>query len=154
MSTFATNKIEEIEEEEKSRGRIERRKYELFKNTDEKLKDDWVDLNYIIKVHRVREIQNIKSEETAYFITNKSSELKELATGIRNHWLIENSLHWVKDVTFGEDRTRHKEIAISENKSIFINFAINILRAHENKYLKRTMRLCCNDISCLMSFLE
>jgi len=154
MSGIETDKIEEIVEEQISRGRIERRKYELFKNTDEKLKEDWVDLNYIIKVHRVREFKNIKSEEIAYFITNKSSTIKELAKGIRNHWLIENSLHWVKDVTFGEDKTRHKEIKISENKSILMNFAINILRAHENKYLKRTMRLCCNDITCLMSFLE
>lgn len=154
MSTLETDKITEIEEEEKSRGRVEKRIYELFKNTDTKLMDDWMELKYIIKVQRVREIKKIKSEETAYYITNKNSELKELAQGIRNHWMIENSLHWVKDVTFGEDKTRHKETVISENKSIFMNFAINILRAHENKYLKRTMRLCCNDINCLISYLE
>lgn len=154
MSEVSENKIEEIKQVEKSRGRIEKRKYELYKNIDRELKSHWAGIEQIIKVHRIRIINKEKSEETSYYITNKKAELSELSLGIRNHWLIENSLHWVKDETFGEDRTRHKENIISTIKSVLINIAMNALRKNENKYLKRTMRLCCNDIKKLMSFLE
>lgn len=154
ISEQKENKLEELEDKEKSRGRLETRRYELYKNTNKKLQEQWTDLEQIIKVHRVREIKGLKSEETAYFITNKKAELRELADGIRNHWVIENSLHWVKDVTFGEDATRHKTDNLVVIKSILINVAMNVLRDNENKYLKRTMRLCCNDITCLIAFLE
>jgi hypothetical protein len=154
MSSLESDKVESLVEEGQSHGRKEKRTYELYKNTNEDLKLDWADLANIIKVLRVREIKGIRSYETAYFITNKLCNLQVLAKAIRNHWLIENSLHWVKDVTFFEDKTRHKEVVIAENKSVFINCAINILRANENRYLKRTMRLCCNNINRLMAMLE
>lgn len=147
-------KIETMVTEKSSRGRNEKRIYELYKNSKEELKEAWIDLEKIIKVERIREIKNKKSVEIVYFITNKDCELSELATGIRNHWLIENSLHWVKDVIFEEDKTRHKLNEIPEIKSILINIVINILRENEDKYLKRTMRLCSNDIQRLWSFLE
>ena len=154
MSSKSDDIIEEKVEEERNGGRTEIRKYQLYKNTNEELKKVWLTLNQIIKVQRIRIIENVESKETSYYITNKTCQLEELSKGIRNHWLIENSLHWIKDVIFEEDKTRHKENSITENKSILINMVINILRNNQNKYLKRTMRLYCNDIPKLMSFIE
>lgn len=116
--------------------------------------NDWSGLEQIVKVQRIREIKDVRSEETSYYITNKKAGLLELSEGIRNHWAIENSLHWVKDETFAEDRTKHKENQIPIIKSVLINVAMNALRIHENKYLKRTIRLYCNKIEDLLSFLE
>jgi predicted transposase YbfD/YdcC len=154
ISELSKNKIEFLNQKEKSRGRTEIRRYELYRNTDKSTKSEWAGLNLIIKVYRTRKIKGRISKETAYFITNKSASLKELSTGIRGHWLIENSLHWVKDVTFEEDRTIHKNCKLSEIKSIIINIAMNALRKNEQGYLKKTMRLCCNDINKLLTFLE
>ncbi len=154
ISSKKKNKISAKTEKERNRGRQEERKYELYKNPDKQIQEQWSGLQQIIKVKRQRKTSSGTSVETAYFITNKQSAIEELALGIRNHWLIENSLHWVKDVTFSEDRTKHKENKIAEIKSVMINIAINILRQNEDKYLKRTMRLYCNNIKKMLELLE
>lgn len=143
------------QEEELNRGRRERRRYELYVNPEEELQETWSGMTNIIKVHRQRNIGEKHEEETIYYINNKrEAEIEELSKGIRNHWLIENSLHWVKDVTFGEDKKKYKAVDVSEKMSIMITLAINILRKNEDKYLKRTMRLYCNKIKKLKEMLE
>ena len=154
ISESTKNRIGALRQVEKSRGRIEERKYELFKNTDKELKSQWAGFKLIIKVHRIRKVKGKISEEIVFYITNKIAGIKELSTGIRNHWLIENSLHWVKDVTFAEDSSKYKDNKLSIIKSILVNIAINILRKNEIRYLKSTMRLYCHDIKKLLSIIE
>lgn len=149
------NKIARYETKEKKRGRSEHRIYELYQNPHKGMQTLWSDFINIIKVKRIRNIKRVRKVEVVYYINNKpDADIKELAAGIRNHWLIENSLHWVKDVTFGEDNRRLKEKKSNVIFSIFLNIAINILRQNEDKYLKRTMRLYCNNIAALCKILE
>jgi hypothetical protein len=65
---------------------------------------------------------------------------------IRNHWSIENSLHYVKDVTFDEDRSKITSGNSAESMSVIKNIAINILRHNNYKNLKQATRLLSVDI--------
>ena len=54
--------------------------------------------------------------------------LDQLLQGVRGHWVIENSNHYVKDVTFGEDACRVKEYRTAQILSFMRNAAMNLLR--------------------------
>ena len=62
------------------------------------------------------------------------------------HWGIENSLHYVKDVTFKEDHSKIITGNAPENHSIVRNIAINIFRENEFESIISGIRLCCNKI--------
>ncbi|MCK9371551.1 ISAs1 family transposase [Candidatus Dojkabacteria bacterium] len=145
-------KLEELTTSEINKGRIEERTYQLYKFTNKKVSEEWGNLRYIIKVKREVLRGNKVSEEESYYITNKETRLEALSKQIRGHWSIENSLHWVKDMNFSEDTMRFGSLNIPANMSILINIAINILRQHIDKYIRRTMRLCSNKIPLLLSW--
>ena len=54
---------------------------------------------------------NKKSEETLYYISSKLLPSKKIAAKIRGHWLIENQVHWVKDVIFNIDKSHGRQIS-------------------------------------------
>jgi predicted transposase YbfD/YdcC len=57
----------------------------------------------------------------------------KFAEAIRSHWAIENSLHWVLDVTFNEDAFRSRTGHGPQNMAIVRHFAINRVRNHKDK---------------------
>ena len=73
-----------------------------------------------IKVGRTGLRGNKKSEETLYYIRSKVLPSKKFAARIRGHWLIENQVHWVKDVIFNEDI-----VILSKNERLFCTIITN-----------------------------
>ena len=68
------------------------------------------------------------SHETAFYVANFKVSATQAARVIRAHWRIENTSHYSRDVTFGEDRSR-----IRSNPAIFLrlrSFAFNITKAN------------------------
>ncbi len=68
------------------------------------------------------------SAETAFYISNKPVTASRAASAIRDHWRIETTSHYSRDVTFGEDRSR-----IRVNPGVFArirSFGFNILKAN------------------------
>jgi len=66
--------------------------------------------------------------EIRYYINSFASDAKRFAKAVRGHWGIENSLHWVMDVTFGEDESRiHKDHG-GENVSWLRRLAISLIK--------------------------
>jgi predicted transposase YbfD/YdcC len=70
-----------------------------------------------------------RSTETAFYVSNTRLDAATAAKAIRAHWGIENTSHYSRDVTFGEDRSR-----IRTNPGVFArlrSFAFNILKANK-----------------------
>ena len=87
---------------EKTRGRITCRIVKVF--TDLKGIDlDWVGVHCLVQVERIGSREGKPYHQTNYYISSLLTSALDLAKGIRSHWGIENRLHWVKDVIFGED---------------------------------------------------
>lgn len=126
--------------DEKSRGRHEIRRYYLFANPNQEIAENWGGLCYIIKVERTVITGGKTHEEISYYITNKQAKIEEFARIIRGHWLIENSLHYVKDVVFKEDKHKFKYKSQASIMSILIHIAINILRTQKEPSITRLIR--------------
>ncbi len=90
----------------------------------------WVGLASIVLVIRqcVDHATGKVSDEARYFISSLPPKVKRLAGVIRQHWGIENGLHWVLDVAFNEDRMRQRERQGVENLALLNRLAVSLLR--------------------------
>ncbi|WP_196890196.1 transposase, partial [Aureivirga sp. CE67] len=78
-----------------------------------------------------------------YYMTNMDSNNAEFYhRGIRNHWKIENSLHWVKDVFHNEDKNRIKNRNGAINIAIISTIAINLQRLNIGWSIKDAIGYC------------
>ena len=115
---------------EKDHGRIEIRKCYVINQIEwmDEEKNRWLDLKSIVKIDSVREIQNKKTEETRYYISSLNRDAELINNSIREHWGIENKLHWSLDVTFREDESRKRAGKTAKNFTIVRRIALNLLR--------------------------
>lgn len=120
---------------EKGHGRCDERCYVLAKiPRNAPWKDAWPGATAVgMAVRTTEKSDGTTSGDVRYFITSCYLSGKRFAQAVRGHWGIENSLHWVLDVTFDEDqsRTRHRHMA--ENLSWLRRFAISLLKRHPSK---------------------
>ena len=83
-------------------------------------------------------------------------DLKMMSRYIRNHWTIENSLHWVLDNTFREDRSTNKKGNSMENTALLRKVAYNIIRLHQSKQTNCSFEYIIDEfaynISTIMSY--
>ncbi len=127
----------------KGHGRHETRLVETF-DVEGRLDAEWNGL--IVSAARVARLtwhKDTKSglwhatEEVSFYACQVALSAQVFAQAVRNHWGIENRSHYVRDVTFGEDksRTRIKPAQFAR----FRSFAINILRANGVENIAREL---------------
>jgi predicted transposase YbfD/YdcC len=131
---------------EYSKGRTERREV-VVSDAVGHMDKHWAGLKQIIKVKRMVRDKGKTREEDAYYISSRKVTAQAFCSGIRNHWSIENGLHWVKDMTFKEDASRIRTANAPQNTSIFRNIAINLFRTNDYKNMAQAQRLVANDIT-------
>ena len=128
---------------EKDHGRIETRQAMWVTDLswlDKKLRGHWPKLAGIGMIERHREINGAVSTERAYYIGSQGvTSAESFARAARDHWGIENSLHWVLDVTFREDDCRVRKDHAPHNFATLRKLALALLRQN-TEYPKRSLR--------------
>ena len=133
------------EEMETNRGRRETRECHVIARP-EGLRDVglWKGLTAICMVLSRRVAEGVESIECRYYIGSFVGTAQEYLGAIRGHWGIENSLHWVLDVVFREDESRHHAGHSGENLGLLRRLAISLLKQEESsKDSLKTKRLRC-----------
>jgi len=100
------------------------------------------DVTTIVRVASRAELKDRGRFETRYYVSSAGLSAIGAAEAVRSHWAIENSLHWVLDVTFGDDQSRLRTGHGAENMAIVRHFAINLLRTVKDKRSIRLRRKC------------
>lgn len=117
---------------EKGHGRIEKRR--CWAVSDPAHIDyvneagEWTGLRSLVMVESERTENGETATQTRYYVSSLSGDAKRLLSGVRAHWGIENSVHWVLDVAFSEDDSRVRTGNSAENFSILRRMALNMLK--------------------------
>ena len=93
----------------------------------------WPGLRAIGKVVATREVGDKTSCQTRYFLISAPLSPERFLSITRAHWSIENSLHWVLDVSMNEDAARNRKDNGPENLSILRRIALNLARSEPSK---------------------
>ena len=122
-------------------GRIETRKYTVFHDISWlKERHNWPGLNAIVMVESTRETGSKIETETRFYITSLKDTADRIATAVRGHWAIENSLHWVMDMVFRDDDCRVREGNAAANFVTLKHMAHNLARRAPGKMSIRARR--------------
>lgn len=117
--------------EEDGHGRHETRSYEIITDPEGiRNREAWSKLQVIGKCNTERIVNGKTHTEVRYFIGSKRCSVKRYGKVLRNHWGIENHLHWQMDVTFGEDASRIQNRHGAENFAMLRRVALGLLKQH------------------------
>jgi predicted transposase YbfD/YdcC len=89
---------------------------------------NWTGLQSIIMVACTRIIDGKETKYVRYYISSLPSNAERILQAVRNHWSIENKLHWVLDVALNEDRSRVRKDQAPENFAVLRHIALNPLK--------------------------
>ena len=140
----AQEAIATAQDVDKSHGRVEERAAAVSTRVD------WLDagrrfpgehrfpgLALIARVAATTWRKGKRSSAVRYYVSSRAMTAQALADAVRSHWAIENSLHWVLDVTFREDAARSRTGHGPANMAVVRHFAFNMLKAiDDNRSLK------------------
>jgi len=127
--TVAANTMGFFQTLEKDHGRIETRRY--WQSSDIAWMQDkplWRNLRSIGMVESVRRIKGENTLERRYYLSSLPLDAPTFAQAVRQHWGVENSLHWSLDVTFREDHSRARSKNAAQNLATLRRIALNLIK--------------------------
>ena len=130
-------------------GRIETREVTVFHDTAWLgARHDWPGLNAVVMVESRRELRGgvgRTERETRFYITSLTLPADRIGAMVRDHWAVENSLHWVMDMVFRDDECRLRTNNAPANFTTIKHIALNLMRRGPGKdslRLKRKVAAC------------
>jgi predicted transposase YbfD/YdcC len=118
---------------------------------------DWPGLAQVCRIERVTKEKGRVTTEIVYAITSLSAERASAAALLalnRGHWGIENRLHWVRDVSLGEDACRAKAEHCPQNLAALRNVGLTLMRAAGINEILSTLRDFATRPQDLLKFLR
>lgn len=91
-------------------------------------REKWAGLRSVGVVEATRRVGERTTVERRYYLSSLPVDIAQLAKAVRGHWAVENQLHWVLDVVFGEDQSRARTGHAVANLGLLRRLALNLLR--------------------------
>jgi predicted transposase YbfD/YdcC len=132
----------ESETIDKGHGRIETRKCAISDDIQwlRQRHPRWRGLRSVIEIEGTRDIKGKVSVEKRYYISSLAAHPETALTTVRQHWGIENQLHWVLDVCFGDDQSRIRKGNAPTNIAILKKTVLNLLRLVKKDYPRMSFK--------------
>lgn len=126
---------------DETHGRLVRRRYFSYDLNDVSGTEDWAWLKSVVAVETISSINNSSAvtSEWRYYLSSHDKSNASLPSYIRNHWGIENKLHWVLDVHLHEDNDKKAERNSTRSFALLKRIALNIVRGKATTK-KRSLR--------------
>ena len=138
IKTPLTDKLGIHQEMDQGHSRIERRTYYVWNDPACILNEEWPEVACVgmavrerLVIHRGEDKEIINEEptvETETYITSRAMSAEEFGCIARQHWAIENSLHWVLDDALREDRCTARKGNATENLGLMRKIVYNLLK--------------------------
>ncbi len=103
--------------------------YQILLPKDDPMREKWAGLHTVvmtIRTHKKKDGTIVTEKQ--FYISSLGKNAKLLSQYVRGHWGIENSLHWVLDMTFREDLSQTRHRILGDNLSWIRRFAVTIMR--------------------------
>lgn len=129
---------------EKDHGRIETRTAFVISDPDAlpylNERQHWAQLRSLAVIEAERTVQDTTTVEQRYYLLSAVLDPARVNHLVREHWGIENRVHWVLDVTFHEDASRIRSGDAPQNMGVLRHIALNLLRQEPSKGSLQTKR--------------
>lgn len=122
------------EETDCGHGRIENRKCFATEEIDWLGKLKFPGMKSIFLIESSRVIGEKETLEQRFYISSLPAEPVKLNSSTREHWSIENCLHWTLDMTFNEDASRIRSENAAENMAMVRHTVVNLMRQAKSKF--------------------
>lgn len=131
---------------ERTRDREVERIVKVYRPTMADIDPAWQQVQSLVVVQRHGQRAGVPFDHVSYYLSSLPPNAPLLALGIRGHRLIENRLHWVKDVVLGEDSAPFSSPNAATNWSIIRSFNLNLLRRRGYRSITKALRLLRHDL--------
>jgi len=138
IDTPLTDKLKEYQEFDKGHSRIERRTYYVWNDPSCIWEEEWPEVAGVgmavrerLNIHRDEDGEIIDEKatvETETYIISRQMNAEEFGCYSRQHWAVENSLHWVLDDALREDRCTARKGHATENLGLMRKIVYNLLK--------------------------
>lgn len=135
------------EEHDKGHGRLETRRCTVTEDINwlKEKHPQWKSFRSVIEIESLREIKGKVTVEKRYYISSLTAKPKAILNVVRQHWGVENKLHWVLDITFGDDQSRIRKGNAPRNMALVKKTVLNLLnivkKASPRLSLKRMRKM-------------
>jgi predicted transposase YbfD/YdcC len=106
----------------------ERRSFAVAATQLPALVQGWPGVAAVIMVERIRSTAARTQHECHYYLSSLPPKVTTLHHAIRQHWRVENDLHWCLDVSFREDQCRIRDLRAAENVAMVRRMALQLLK--------------------------
>lgn len=136
-----------VEELDKGHGRVEKRNCQLLPASclPQEVVHSWPGLATLVRIDASRYLMasGKTEQETRYYISSAEGTASYFNQKVRQHWAVENQLHWVLDVFFAEDASRKRIKNSAQNFALIRKMVLNLLKDHPEKISLRRKQAKC-----------